>query len=110
MSSSLADSAAPADTSLIRSRQVSPLPVGPGGKSPAKRQMNDTNTQLTMLMAQSAANTKYDPPVPQPITKQVTLEKIFFKCYANFIYHFSYWRIAYCVWSCFQIVLSLNSS
>ncbi len=75
MSSSLADSAAPADTSLIRSRQVSPLPVGPGGKSPAKRQMNDTNTQLTMLMAQSAANTKYDPPVPQPITKQVTLEK-----------------------------------
>ena len=73
--SSLADSAAPADTSLIRSRQVSPLPVGPGGKSVAKRQMNDTNTQLTMMMAQSAANTKYDPPVPQPITKQVTIEK-----------------------------------
>jgi len=74
MSNRLADSAAPADTSLIRSRQVSPLPVGPGGNNPTKRQLNDTNTQLTMLMAQSAANTKYDPPVPQPITKQVTLE------------------------------------
>jgi len=74
MSSRLTDSAAPADTSLIRSRQVSPLPVGPGGNNPTKRQMNDTNTQLTMLMAQSTANTKYDPPVPQPITKQVTLE------------------------------------
>lgn len=64
MSSSLADNAAPADTSLIRSRQVSPLPVGPGGNNPTKRQMNDTNTRLTMLTAQASANTKYDPPVP----------------------------------------------
>ena len=74
MSGTLADTAAPADTSLIRSRQVSPLPVGPGGNNPTKRQMNDTNTRLTMLTAQASANTKYDPPVPQPITKQVTLE------------------------------------
>ena len=75
MSSNLGDNAAPADTSLIRSRQVSPLPVGPGGNNPTKLQMNDTNTRLTMLTAQASANTKYDPPVPQPITKQVTLER-----------------------------------
>lgn len=64
-----------ANTSLLRSKQVSPLPIGPGGKNPTKRQMNDTNTQLTMMMAQSAANTKYDPPVPHPVTKQVTIER-----------------------------------
>lgn len=74
MSGSLADSAAPANNSLIRSRQVSPLPIGPGGNNPVKQQMNQTNTQLTMLTSQSAANTKYDPPVPQPITKAVIKE------------------------------------
>ncbi len=71
---SLADTAAPADKSLIRSRQVSPLPVGPGGNNPTKKQLNDINTQLTMLTSQAAANTKYDPPVPKPVTKQVTKE------------------------------------
>ena len=69
MSSNLVSS-----SNLIRSRQVSPLPVGPGGSNPVKQQMNQTNTKLTMLTAQAAANTKYDPPVPQPITKQVTKE------------------------------------
>jgi hypothetical protein len=77
MSSKLADTAAPADTNLIRSRQVTPLPVGPGGNNPTKRQMNDTNIQLTMMTAQAAANSKYDPPVPHPITKQVTIEKFY---------------------------------
>jgi hypothetical protein len=48
MSSKLADSAAPADTSLIRSKQVSPLPIGPGGNNPTKRQMNETNTLLVI--------------------------------------------------------------
>ena len=61
-------------TTLARSRQVSPLPVGPGGSNPIKQQMNETNTKLTMLTAQAEANTKYDPPVPQPITKQVIKE------------------------------------
>ena len=69
----LADSAA-SSHSLIRPRQVSPLPIGPGGKNPVKQQMNQTNTQLTMLNAQASANTKYDPPVPQPITKAVVKE------------------------------------
>ena len=59
---------------LLRSRQVTPLPVGPGGNNPTKTQMNQTNTQLTMLSAQATANTKYDPPTPQPVTKQVTKE------------------------------------
>ena len=61
-------------TSLVRSRQVSPLPMGPGGNNPVKQEMNNTNTKLTMLTAQAEANTKYDPPVPQPITKQVIKE------------------------------------
>ncbi len=75
MSNNVADStSAPVNNHLIKPVQVSPLPVGPGGKNPVKTQMNQTNTQLTMLNAQSAANTKYDPPVPQPVTKPVTKE------------------------------------
>lgn len=70
----IADSAAPVNNNLLRSRQVTPLPVGPGGNNPVKQQLNQTNVQLTMLSAQSAANTKYDPPVPQHITKQVIKE------------------------------------
>jgi len=75
MSSSIADTAAPVDNNVLRSKQVAPLPIGPGGKNPIKSQMNATNTQLTMLTSQATANTKYDPPVPKPITKQVTIEK-----------------------------------
>lgn len=75
MSNTLLDSAAaPVNNHLIRPRQVAPLPFGPGGNNPVKNQMNQTNTQLTMLNAQAAANTKYDPPVPQPVTKQVIKE------------------------------------
>jgi hypothetical protein len=75
MSNNIVDStSAPVNNHLIRPRQVSPLPVGPGGNNPVKNQMNQTNTQLTMLTAQSTANTKYDPPVPQPVTQQVTKE------------------------------------
>jgi hypothetical protein len=66
--------AKPAESHLIKPRQVSPLPVGPGGKNQLKQQLNDTNVQLAMLTAQATANTKYDPPVPKPVTKQVTLE------------------------------------
>jgi hypothetical protein len=59
---------------LLRSKQVSPLPVGPGGGNPTKQALNDTNVQLTMMTAQATANTKYDPPVPQPVTKAVIKE------------------------------------
>jgi hypothetical protein len=75
MSNTMADStAAPVNNHLIQPRQVAPLAVGPGGNNPVKNQMNQTNTQLTMLNVQAAANTKYDPPVPQPVTKAVTKE------------------------------------
>lgn len=56
---------------LLKSKQVSPLPIGPGGNSAIKNQMNDTNTQLTLLSAQATANTMYDPPAPKPVTKQL---------------------------------------
>lgn len=75
MSETIVDStAAPVNNNLIRPRQVAPLPVGPGGNNPVKAQMNQTNTLITMLNAQAAANTKYDPPVPQPVSASVTKE------------------------------------
>lgn len=52
----------------IRSQQVSPLPIGPGGNNSVKNQLNSLNTTLTMTEAQSGADTRFDPPVPQPIT------------------------------------------
>ena len=60
--------------SALKPTQVHPLPIGSGGNSALKQQMNQTNTQLAMLTAQATANTKYDPPVPQPVTKQVIKE------------------------------------
>jgi hypothetical protein len=65
----------PAEPYLRKSKQVTPLPIGPGGNNPIKHQMNQTNIQLTMLTAQANANAKYDPPVPQPITKPIIKEK-----------------------------------
>jgi hypothetical protein len=59
---------------LLKSVQVTPLPIGSGGNNSMKTQMNQTNTLLTMIQAQANANTKYDPPVPQPVTKQVIKE------------------------------------
>lgn len=56
---------------VLKSKQVAPLPIGPGGKNAIKNQMNDTNTQLTLLASQAMANTLYDPPVPKPVTKQL---------------------------------------
>lgn len=58
----------------LKSVQVSPLPIGSGGNNPTKQLMNNTNLQLTMLTAQAVADTKYDPPVPEPVTKQVIKE------------------------------------
>ena len=59
---------------LLRSKQVSPLPPIPGGVNTTKTALNDMNTTLTMMTAQATANTKYDPPVPQPVTKAVIKE------------------------------------
>jgi hypothetical protein len=59
------------EPNVLQSKQVTPLPIGPGGKSALANQMNDTNTKLTLLASQATANTLYDPPVPKPATKQV---------------------------------------
>lgn len=74
MATSIADTAAPVNDIALTSKQVQPLPIGPGGDNLTKRQMNATNTQIAMLTSQAAANTKYDPPVPKPVTKQVIKE------------------------------------
>jgi len=67
--------AVPNDTAssmnVLKSKQVAPLPIGPGGKNATKNQMNETNTQMAMLASQATANTLYDPPVPKPVTKQL---------------------------------------
>lgn len=53
---------------LLKSAQVSPLPVGSGGSNTTKKELNQLNTQLTMLSAQAITDQKFDPPVPQPVT------------------------------------------
>lgn len=58
-------------SSVIQPKQVTPLPIGPGGNNSIKIQMNDTNTQLAMMSAQINADKKFDPPVPKSVTKQV---------------------------------------
>ncbi len=62
------------DKHHIRSKQVSPLPIGSGGNNPTKQQLNATNAQLTMMSSQAIADTKYDPPVPKPVTTPTTIE------------------------------------
>ena len=53
--------------------QVSALPIGSGGASAAL--LNNMNTTLTMLGAQSQANTMYDPPPPPPATAPTIVGK-----------------------------------
>jgi hypothetical protein len=62
------------DKNQIKPRQVSPLPIGSGGNNATKQQLNATNAQLTMMMSQAVADTKYDPPVPKHVTEPVTIE------------------------------------
>ena len=53
--------------------QVSALPIGSGGASAA--QLSSINTALTMLSAQSQANTMYDPLPPPPSTTPTVIGK-----------------------------------
>lgn len=55
--------------------QVSALPIGSGGKSESAAQLNNMNTTLTMLSAQSQANTMYDPLPPPPSTAPTIVGK-----------------------------------
>jgi hypothetical protein len=45
---------------------VAPLPIGSGGNSTTSKQMNDANYALTMMTAQSQADSKFDPIAPPP--------------------------------------------
>lgn len=55
--------------SSIRSIQVDPLPLSSGEVSnQTQKEMEKTNTTLTMLLAQSTADAKYDPIPPSTIT------------------------------------------
>jgi len=52
----------------LRTAPVTPLPIGSGGSSTTTQRMNDVNASLTMMSVQSGADSKYDPPVPKPLT------------------------------------------
>ena len=58
--------------SSVNITQVSPLPLGPGdSKNQTTREMNKTNTMLTMMSAQANADASFDPPTPTPVTPQL---------------------------------------
>jgi hypothetical protein len=58
--------------SSVNITQVSPLPLGPGdSKNQTTREMNKTNTMLTMMSAQAKADASFDPPTPTPVTPQL---------------------------------------
>lgn len=66
-----AKDAVPNSDITVRSKQVTPLPIGSGGDNNTKTAMNDMNTKLTMLNVQSTMDTKFDPPVPKRETPQI---------------------------------------
>ena len=57
--------------STLQAQQVSSLPIGSGGTSATKKELNDNNTRLTMMTSQAKANTVFDPPAPKPLTPQI---------------------------------------
>lgn len=63
--------------SFARSIQVDPLPLSSGRESSqTQKEMEKTNTALTMLLAQSTADTKYDP-APPPTTTLPRIREAF---------------------------------
>jgi hypothetical protein len=63
--------------SQLQSRQVAPLPCGPGGSNSTKAQLNDNNTALTMMQVQASADSMCDPPIPKPTTQPVVSQQGF---------------------------------
>ena len=61
-------------TSPIQPQQVSALPIGSGGGSASKKDINDINTNLTMMNAQSGADSQFDPPPPPSTTKPTIVQ------------------------------------
>lgn len=58
-------------TNAVKAVQVTALPIGSGGNNQLGKEMSKTNEQMTMMMAQANANSRFDPPTPAPVTKQV---------------------------------------
>ena len=55
--------------SSIRPLQVTPLPLSSGAvPNQTQKEMEKTNTTLTMLLAQSTADSTFDPPPPPTAT------------------------------------------
>ena len=55
--------------SSARSIQVDPLPISSGtAPSQTQKELEKTNTTLSMLLAQSNADAKYDPAPPRTMT------------------------------------------
>jgi len=52
----------------VQPQQVSSLPIGSGSGSASKKAMNSINDDLTMMNAQSGADSQFDPPPPPPTT------------------------------------------
>ena len=61
--------------SQLQSKQVAPLSIGSGGSSATKQQLNNNNVALSMMIAQSASDAKFDGPVPQHTTEQKIVQK-----------------------------------
>lgn len=55
----------------VQSQTVAPLPISSGGDTKSGKDMNNMNTQLTMLSAQANADAKFDPPSSSHASKQV---------------------------------------
>lgn len=61
--------------SSARAIQVDPLPLSSGGApTQTQKDMEKTNVTLTMMTAQANADSKFDPPPPQPLTSPVVKE------------------------------------
>jgi hypothetical protein len=56
-------------TSPVQPQAVTTLPIGSGGGSTSKTAINNINTNLTMMNAQSGADSQFDPPPPQSTTE-----------------------------------------
>lgn len=61
-------------TSPVQAKQVSSLPIGSGGGSTSKTAINNINTDLTMMNAQSGADSQFDPPPPQSTTPPIIIQ------------------------------------
>lgn len=77
MNSSIPDNSTTTGNNVLQKTQVPTMPIGSGGNKTLKQQYNDLNVRLTMMNAQAKANTEFDPPVPEPVTKQKIIKESF---------------------------------